>query len=232
MATTIARRGRPRGTASPAVLDSAARTARLLREGFGERAAARIVAWAETPRAARARRTGEQLASDENRVRQRLDRALAEVGDALGNPSSMVDVLQRTGVTCYCDACPYKRNGVSQGHSHCGWCKTCVAPGARFCYRESCYRNAFWGSPEAAEAAREEARAPKNAPAPPPPEVALEPSSATSVLDLSKMPPSELMAAWDRGQVEHGPLRKGALQGILSVGDESHCQVRDGTRRK
>ena len=234
VATLIARRGRPKGSARLETLDSAARAARLLRDGFGERAAARIVARAETPPAALARRTAKQLASDETRVRQRLDRALADVGDALGNPSSMVEVLRRTGGTCYCDACPYKHNGVSTGHSHCGWCKTCIAPGARFCYRESCYRNAFWGSPEAAEAAREEARSSKNAlPVPPSaPAVALARASVTCDLDLSKLRPSELMAAWDRGQTEHGPLRQGALRGILEVGETRSSESGDGPRPK
>jgi hypothetical protein len=201
------------------VADSAARAARLQRDGLGEHAAARVVAWAEMTPEGRARATAEQLAAGEGRVRQRLDRALADVGDALGNPSSFAERLGKAGAICHCEKWPYsRRNGEVPPHSHCAWCDVVIADGSRFCSKELCYRAAYWGSEDAAEAARAEARAPKNADSTAAVgRLVKVGASQRAILELPSLSARELLDRWDKAQAVHTPLGKIDVAGILTA---------------
>jgi hypothetical protein len=219
VATKNPPRGRPKGSKSLAVADSAARAARLQRDGLGERAAARVVAWAEMTPTGRARATETQLTAGERRVRQRLDRALNDVGDALGNPASFVERLGKSGAPCHCDKWPYYRfNGEVPPHSHCAWCDAVLAPGARFCGKDACHRAAYWGSEDAAEAARAEAREPKNAEPPQPRKTRLVKAvpGQRTVVDLPPLSGRELLDRWDQAQSVHTPMSKADVRGMLA----------------
>jgi hypothetical protein len=222
---------------SSVVADSAARAARLQRDGLGERAAARVVAWAEMTAAGRERASANQLAAGERRVRQRLDRALEEVGDALGNPSSFAERLGKAGAICHCEKWPYYRwsNGEVPAHSHCAWCDVVIADGSRFCGKELCHRAAYWGSEDAAEAARAEARAPKNAdPATTKGRSAKVGPSQRPILELPSLSERELLDRWDKAQSTHTPLSKTDVAGILGAvpaeGTDDH--IREDDRRE